>query len=449
MKKVIAYCFVAAFLSSTAFANSEWIEKQAKYSQDMILKNTSRPDTAPGFVIAAPSRVSPNYYYHWVRDAALVMKSLELHLPEAQSESILKDYVQLVLHHQSVPTLAGLGEVKFNPNGTSFMGPWGRPQNDGPALRVIALTDLAFRLLDKGEVDYVKTYLYQSALPAYTAIKRDLEYVGHHWIETDFDLWEEVRGHHFYTRMAQRKALLLGATLAERLDDSGAAIFYRFQADQIAEQLERHWNSGKNYIETTLDRSTFEGLDYKYSNLDASVILSALHTNDTGLSFGVQDPRVQATFYALHQTYKEIYSINKGSDEVGIGRYPEDTYYNGNPWFLLTNGFAEYLFELVTHYRYTGQIEVTSINQDFMKKFAKIDQGITIIQKNDANFESAINKLLDQAHAYINKTKRHAGPDGQLDEQFDRNTGFMKSARDLTWSYSSFITMYEAYKASQ
>ena len=37
----------------------------------------------------------------------------------------------------------------------------------------------------------------------------------------------------------------------------------------------------------------------------------------------------------------------------------------------------------------------------------------------------------------------HAADDGSLSEQMNRNTGFMQSAPDLTWSYASLLSALE------
>ena len=41
---------------------------------------------------------------------------------------------------------------------------------------------------------------------------------------------------------------------------------------------------------------------------------------------------------------------------------------------------------------------------------------------------------------YLARVKYHPNPDGSLSEQMDRDTGFMTSARDLTWNYAAFLT---------
>src|SRR5690606_8540189 len=100
-------------------------------------------------------------------------------------------------------------EPVFTVDGSVFSGPWGRPQNDGPAIRAIAFIEWAEQLLKEGQRDLVLR-LYNPDLSRHSIIKQDLEYTAHQWQKDCFDLWEEVKGHHFFTRMAQRAALLKG-----------------------------------------------------------------------------------------------------------------------------------------------------------------------------------------------------------------------------------------------
>lgn len=147
-----------------------------------MLNNISRPDTPKGFVVASPSKFDPDYYFHWVRDAALVMAAVDKTTPDySKKAKMFKDYIGLVQHHQSVFKLSNQGEPKFNTDGTSYQLPWGRPQNDGPALRALVLSRHALELLERGEESYVRSELYQGKIPAIGVIKRDLEYVSHNW----------------------------------------------------------------------------------------------------------------------------------------------------------------------------------------------------------------------------------------------------------------------------
>lgn len=85
-------------------------------------------------------------------------------------------------------------------------------------------------------------------------IKTDLEYISHHWREPCFDLWEEVWGHHFFTRLLERTALVEGAALATRLEDAGAARWYLEQSRALGDELLLHWDPGRNHLVATLDQ---------------------------------------------------------------------------------------------------------------------------------------------------------------------------------------------------
>lgn len=442
MRKIL---FGLLFISSLTYANS-WLDEVQKSSYQNLLSNISRSDTPRGFVVASPSKIKPNYYYHWVRDAALVMKALmpELALDKNQADLkfvMMDDYINLVSYHQKIFKLTGQGEPKFNPDGTSYQFPWGRPQNDGPALRALILIDYAFELIKDGKVNYVTQKLYSANLPASTVIKRDLEYVSHHWREGDFDLWEEVKGTHFYTRMVQRAALIKGAKLARQLGDLAAANWYLSQASQIDTTLKSHWSDQLGYIQTTLNYQG--GLHYKYSNLDTSVLLAANHTEIPELSFAHDDPRMMKTFAKLVEVFANIYPINHGEEGYALGRYPEDVYYGGNPWFLLTNAAAEYLLKLNKALLTKQKIIIDANSQYFVSRMLNISLAKGVY--TDAETLNKISeKLKKLSMNFLLKNKKHMHPNGRMDEQFDKYTGYMLGARDLTWSYASFLTVYRS-----
>lgn len=423
---------IAVLFSSVAFASQantsvtiydaplrpaeSWIQSELKIAKSKIAQNISPAGTATGVVIASPQKANPDYFRHWIRDAALTMQvvlDLSLHAKtkaEKNSwEKLLRDFTFFSRQNQLTKSIAGLGEPIFEVDGRVFQGPWGRPQNDGPAQRATVLAQWAEILLDRGQDDFVRTWLYSADLPAHTVVKADLEYVSHHWQDSSFDLWEEVRGDHFYTRMVQRKALIVGARLADRLGDHMAASWYRSQAQALEQKISQHWNSGKQRIDATHNR--VEGADYKYSNLDIAVILAVLHGAE-GSFFSVADPRVHATFEKLLEEFSRIYHINQRYPDLGtaVGRYPEDlyagTHFNaGNPWVLATMAAAEFCYK----------------------------KGMTS-RARDAQ------AWLERGDEFVQRTQFHSYPDGSLSEQFDRYTGFMTSASDLTWSYSAVVT---------
>jgi glucoamylase len=88
-------------------------------------------------VIASPSTVNPDYLYTWVRDSSLVFKVIVDQFTLGEDTSLrgqIDDFftaeaaLQQVSNPSGTITTGGLGEPKFNINGTAFTGAWGRPQ---------------------------------------------------------------------------------------------------------------------------------------------------------------------------------------------------------------------------------------------------------------------------------------------------------------------------------
>ncbi|KAG4427306.1 hypothetical protein IFR05_017211, partial [Cadophora sp. M221] len=105
------------------------------------------PGAGAGYVVASPSRVDPPYFYTWTRDSALTMKMIvdEFIFGKTELQSYIEDYIHAQAVLQTVanpsgtflPAGLGLGEPKYQVDGSRFNGAWGRPQRDGPALRAI------------------------------------------------------------------------------------------------------------------------------------------------------------------------------------------------------------------------------------------------------------------------------------------------------------------------
>jgi glucoamylase len=402
--------------SSTSKMDFEpWLQQQSAQSVIRMMMNISPARTAPGVVVASPEQHSPNYYYHWVRDAALTMDTVVDLYSITQGEQKqtfqdrLVDYVRFSRRNQLTATIAGMGEPKFNVDGSAFNLNWCRPQNDGPALRAITLTHFANLLLDEGSEAFVRSELFDGAIPTNSVVKADLEFVSHHWRESSCDIWEEVFGDHFYTKLVQRRALIEGAALAHRLGDVGASTWYQQQAQLLEPEILKHWDAVRGVFVPTLNWRG--GIDYKSSGLDGQVILGILHSQ----GFLFSDPSVQSTMQALTEKFQALYDVNRkpGIPGVGIGRYPEDVYdgaqfRGGNPWILITAAFAN------GHYRAAQELFDAGHRQEAFEQ----------IQLGDA---------------FLKRIQFHANPDGSLSEQFDRVTGFMTSARDLTWSHVELI----------
>jgi glucoamylase len=455
---------VGAPVASAAESSLEnWIVTQTNRSLDRIYLAISPQDGALGSVMASPSRDQPNYYFHWIRDSALVMREVwnYRNTNPKQARQTIIDYALFSRRNQQTDNRSGmaydwgLGEPKFEMTGAAYDHDWGRPQNDGPALRVLALLGLADDMMMSGQQDFVYKNLYTPEMPARTVIKADLEFVAHHWMDPSFDLWEEVKGDHFYTRIAQWRAMNEGAIFARKMQDPDAAAFYAQQAAYIMDSLDKFWSSSKNYLVATRNWVGGHDPSEKASLLDISIVLGVLHSGKSGSPFYVDDDRVIATMNELVNAFDYQYAINRDrmNDEglpmgPAIGRYPEDHYDGttinglGNPWFLATQAMAEYFLRLRGELKLRGQVNVTAISRPFFEALSRQNLSTkSRLRPDDPTFAAVLQALQERSDAFIRRAKYHTGDGGRQSEQFNRVHGQMQGARDLTWSYASFLSL--------
>jgi glucoamylase len=438
--------------------NQSELLTQKVTSQLKMLANFSPSGTSPGIVVASPSREYPNYFFHWIRDGAICFdQALQIYRenPDYQLRAKLRsfffDHMALNRRAQNdTNALTGLGEPKFNVDGNPNSDPWGRPQNDGPAMRALNFISLYNMIISENwpEKDQLVPILYDGRLPSDSLIKKDLEYVAHHWRESNFDLWEEVQGFHFFTLMVQRKALLLGAALATTLHDPGAAFFYRSEALKMTAEIEKFWNPGSGYIIATRYPSGANAR--RESRLDSAVILGSI-LGDAGDGFmAPYDDRILATLQKLSDAFKSLYHINRNTElGVALGRYPEDTYdgYNtnssGNAWFISTQTGAEIYYRTYLHAKDISAIEINDMNLPFYRSLlgeASILKTGMKFKPSDSLYGKIMSQLLIEGDKMLGRTFYHRDEHGSLSEQMNRFSGYMQGARDLTWSHASFLS---------
>ena len=86
---------------------------------------------------------------------------------------------------------------------------------------------------------------------------------------------------------------------------------------------------------------------------DANILIGAISNFDIDATcdsptFQPCSSKILASHKTLVDSFRDIYAINKGlgaGKAAAIGRYAEDVYYSGNPWYLTTLSAAEYVFE--------------------------------------------------------------------------------------------------------
>lgn len=195
-------------------------------TKQLLFNNIEVTNAVKGSIVAAQSYANPDYGYNWVRDSSLVMDTVATMYAAATSDT-KKTYQDLFFRYataraqeQTDPDLiTGLGEPKFNLDGTAFTGPWGRPQNDGPATATIAMMEFANAFLDAGgAIALIKQRIYSSNLnPSRAPMRKDLLFVAQNWTSPSFDLWEEEESTHFYTRSVKQSKARFGASMDSQL----------------------------------------------------------------------------------------------------------------------------------------------------------------------------------------------------------------------------------------
>ena len=94
-------------------------------------------------MIASPNRDNPDYLFSWVRDSSLVFKVITDQFTRGEDNSLrglIDDFfaaeaaLQQVTNPSGTVATGGLGEPKFNIDGSAFTGSWGRPQRGSSML---------------------------------------------------------------------------------------------------------------------------------------------------------------------------------------------------------------------------------------------------------------------------------------------------------------------------
>lgn len=396
---------------------------------------------ASGIVIASPDKQDPDYFYTWTRDSALVFKCIVERFTnqyDASLQTHIQEYIvsQAKLQGVSNPSGSlsdgsGLGEAKYNVDMSAFTGGWGRPQRDGPALRAIAMIGYAKWLVNNG-------YTATASNVLWPIIRNDLNYVTQYWNRTGFDLWEEVNGSSFFTIASQYRALIEGNTIAVQLGKSGDS--YSAIAPQILCFLQKFWLPSSNYIDANINVN--DGRTGK----DANTVLASIHNFDPSLNCddATFQPCSQRSLANLKQVVDSFrfYAINSGisaGTAISIGRYSEDVYYNGNPWYLNTLAVAEQLYDAIYVWKKAGSITVSDTSLAFFKDLSSSVSTGTY-SSSSATYTTLINAVSTYADGFVNIVSKYAATNGSLAEQFSKSNGTPLSADDLTWSYAAFLT---------
>ena len=372
---------------------------QGLYNRSLLILHTQF-DWQGGIIAGNDSDViaynRDTYSYIWPRDAALVANAMDLAgYPMAPQR--FYDFAARVIEKE------GYLLHKYNPDGTlaSSWHPWydgNSPQlpiqEDETALVIWALWHHFVLYRD---IEFIKP-LYRGL------IKKAADFmVAYRDEETrlpspSYDLWEERRGILSYTVGAVFGGLTAASLFCNVFGETDKAELYRKTAAEIRDGASKYmWREDLGRFCRMINRK------------GASVEVDA--RCDAGLwglfAFGMympDDPRVQATMEAL---YQKLWIHSKVG---GMARYEEDDYYRvsreltGNPWFISTLWFADYL----------------------IRKAATVEE-------------------LKEAEKMLEWVVQYALPSGVLAEQIHPLTGEPLSVSPLTWSHGTFVNVTQQY----
>jgi glucoamylase len=454
-------------------ALDDWIDKEARFAAAAMLRAVSATDLIkdrpgfgqrviprPGSVVASPVLAAydpdPDYFFHWFRDSAIVIDALraaeglekriaverlrefvdfsrslqgldgrEFLRQRHFREKVQASFLQYLRPDDEIAAVFGAAvpaEARVNPDGTLDFTRWARPQNDGPALQVLALTRWRDAQPDLDET------LRAAMLEL---VVGDLDFMQSRARERSFDIWEEEFGYHYYTQLAQAEALARGAEWLAETSDSARARACLSAADELASSLDAHWSAADGYYRSRT--GVVGGAPEKA--LDIAVILGVLHAGRAKGAHSVLDPRAQATLTALEDMFDAEYAINRArpSDRgPAMGRYANDVYFGGNPWYLATLAAAEFYFKLAIVLLLGAKMAIAKENARFRERLI----AAAAAQESPAFAAAAF----ERGDAFMRTVQAFTPASGDLSEQFDRTTGAQTSAKHLAWSYAAFLT---------
>lgn len=436
----------------------QWIDRQYHHAMAAMLPSLSPVGIVkrrPGFgqtivpkkgsIVASPVLASydpdPDYFFHWFRDSAVVIDAVRLlcadgslskeraleyfhdfvHFSLSLSEldgqalvasagwrtAVCVDFAKFVRSDEELAGIAGKrvsAEARVNPDGTLDISKWGRPQHDGPPLRLLAT------LRWVRDVDLERELA--SAVAA--LVRMDLAFTRDCWRVASVDMWEEESGHHYYSLRLAAAALEEGAAWLKtqhHAEDVALAQSCRADAQTILRMLDGYWLSDLGYYRSRV----LEGGVRSAKELDIAVIFAAIHGTSSGErgagAHTVHDPRMHATLMRLEELFDGEYVINSNRPPgrgPAMGRYKGDTYYSGGAYYFSTLAAAEFCFR-ATVGRPAGQGDVGQ-------------------------------SLLGRGDAFLETVRAYTPDSGDMSEQFDQKTGIQTSAKHLAWSYAAFIS---------
>lgn len=331
-------------------------------------------DRKTGGIIASPS-TDPDYRYVWPRDAFYVALALDRSGYHEHAERFYTWCARaqdrsgvLRQRYYSSPELIG-----------PAWGPaWGE-EIDETACVLWGMVEHLELTRDGGFLSEVWPFIREAAWYIVDRVDRSGR------VMPTMNLWEEPPSRHVYSTATVAGGLKAASTAATELGYSKEARRWGQLSEAVKERLlDEFWDDGLGHFVRTAEPK------------DEQVDIGSLAVS---FPFGIipdSDPRMVKNAKAL----TEAFQYPAG----GLGRFPSDNNYGGNPWIISTCWMS-------IHHSLAGDV-------------------------------SAGRALLDWS-------ARHASGLGMLPEQIDKGDGSVLSAMPLAWSHAMFILASQALARSQ
>jgi glucoamylase len=337
--------------------SDELLNKMVKRSL-LVLKLLT--DKNHGGIVAAPC-MEPEYRFCWPRDATYVAYALD----KCGFYEESKKFYHWCKRAQEPE--GGLYQRYYIE--AKIKGPCWSSQIDEIATVVWGIGKHFDSTADLGFIESMWSTIEKAANYMCASINPDTNLVQ------SVGLWEEKFGSHTYSNAAVYGALETSARIARSMGKNNLYEKWNTAAEKVKSALLKlTWDSQKNLFIKT------------FNPKDESLDVSLLSLTFPFEVLPARDERMIKTALAIEKAFN--YKVG------GIGRYPRDAYYSGNPWILASLWLALYYEKL-----------------------------------KDENKMEQITRW----------TINHATDIGLLSEQVDKLTGASISAVPLAWSHAFFI----------
>ena len=336
------------------------IDKNYLKYKDLIIKsiiNLIFLSDRNGGIIASPS-LHPDYRYVWGRDGAYIAIALMLYNIKFPAERFFK-----------------FMEKVQNPNGSWLQNYFvnGSPRLTGEQIDQAGSVIWALNVYNRlySNLDFLERY--------WDMVEKAGNYLANSIFKPCFDLWEEKFAIFAYTTGAIYAGLKSAIEIGKELN----------------KEINEEWFKGIKKLKNNVNK--FYSKEKKRFLKSINPTFEEIDTSILGLSYpfnliDVNDERMIKTAEAIEKAFN--YKVG------GIGRYPEDSYFGGNPWIITTLWLALY--------------------------YKRLSEVLNIKEYND------------KAERLYRWTLNYC-IEGQFPEQVHKDLGVPVSALPLGWSNAMFL----------